>query len=133
MSNASAIIKLCKDKKLPNEIEDLIFEFADDYKKNKIYLHVDEGYHIFFNFYNNCYVSFNNDFTEKIRDFMLIKIADFLKKDTKFYNKFYLNEEERYEVENYENMNAIDDFDDAGQFSKENWAQINMAYLVMYM
>ena len=133
MSQVSALIKLCKVKKLPNEVEDLIFEYTYDYKKIKIYLHVNEGYHLFFNFYNNCCVGFDNDFTESIRNFMLITIADYLKKETKFYNKFYLNDEERYEVENYDNMNAIDDFDDAGELSKENYALINTAYLVMYM
>ena len=127
MSKVSALIKLCKVKKMPSEVEDLIFEYLQGNKKK--YLQVNEGRHLLSKFYTT--IGWGNDFTEKIRGYILAQMNRYLRKETDFYNKFYLNCNDEFKVIDDANM-TIEDFDDSGELSKENWALINMANMVLH-
>jgi hypothetical protein len=117
MSKVSVLIKICKIKKLPLDIEDLIFEYLEG-KKIKIYLQVDDACHLLSQFRNNCW----NKYADRIGDYLVSQMDRYLRKETDFHTKFYLNLNEEFKVRG----------NDDGELSNSDWALINMAYMVLH-
>jgi hypothetical protein len=124
MSSISALMKVCKVKNMPKEVEDLIFEYLEGNKK--IYLQVDDNRHLLSQFYIDCW----GKYSDGILNYLVNQMDRYLRKETNFYTKFYLNLNDEFNIR--EEFSSIEDFDDEGKLSKSNWALINMAYMKLH-